>query len=137
LISFAAPASVVAVWHWTLDLIRRVAGQQEPAWRCAEYLAAEFLSGVPDTAGDPASGWPRTPNPAAPNADALLQVHDRPARSQAVAVAGADPSVSSPDFAAHAPDSPAPAPDLPARDAPGMAAWIEAVTAVREALASI
>jgi len=46
LVSFAAPASVVGVWHWTLDLVRRVAGHQEPAWRCVEYLAAEFLSGV-------------------------------------------------------------------------------------------
>ena len=53
LVSFTAPASVLAIWHWTLDLVRRVAGQQEPAWRCAEFLAAEFLAGVPDTAGDP------------------------------------------------------------------------------------
>ncbi|MGH9748460.1 MAG: hypothetical protein ACRD6R_00860, partial [Candidatus Polarisedimenticolia bacterium] len=36
IISFSAPAPVVAIWHWSLDLVRRVAGQQEPAWRCAE-----------------------------------------------------------------------------------------------------
>jgi hypothetical protein len=51
-ISFACPGRVVAVWHWALDLIRRVAGRQEPAWRCAEYLAAEFLSGVPGSPPD-------------------------------------------------------------------------------------
>ncbi len=44
---FRAPARAVALWHWTLDLVRRAAGHQEPAWRCVEYLAAEFLSGVP------------------------------------------------------------------------------------------
>jgi hypothetical protein len=49
LISIACPGRVVAVWHWALDLVRRVAGRQEPAWRCAEYLAAEFLSGVPES----------------------------------------------------------------------------------------
>jgi len=53
MISFGAPAPALAIWHWCLDLIRRVAGQQEPAWRCAEYLAAEFLSGVPDVQGGP------------------------------------------------------------------------------------
>src|SRR5713101_7512317 len=53
LLSFAAPAAVVGVWHWSLDLVRRVAGQQEPAWRCAEYLAAEFLSGVPEVSDRP------------------------------------------------------------------------------------
>jgi hypothetical protein len=49
LISFAVPGRVFALWHWALEFIRRVAGRQEPAWRCAEYLAAEFLSGCPDT----------------------------------------------------------------------------------------
>ncbi len=54
LLAFAAPAPVFAIWHWTLDLVRRVAGRQEPAWRCAEYLAAEFLSGVPDVSPESA-----------------------------------------------------------------------------------
>jgi hypothetical protein len=49
LISFAAPGRAFAVWHWALEFVRRVAGRQEPAWSCAEYLAAEFLSGCPDT----------------------------------------------------------------------------------------
>jgi hypothetical protein len=51
LISFAAPGRAFALWHWALEFVRRVAGRQEPAWRCAEYLAAEFLSGSPDTDG--------------------------------------------------------------------------------------
>src|SRR2546425_1681833 len=33
-----------------------LAGQQEPAWRCAEFLAAEFLSGVPDSSGGSSRG---------------------------------------------------------------------------------
>src|SRR5437762_8045736 len=60
LISFAAPPPVLAIWHWALDLVRRVAGQQEPAWRCVEFLAAEFLSGTPDTAGNPLNVSPGT-----------------------------------------------------------------------------
>lgn len=51
LISFAAPGRAFALWHWALEFVRRVAGRQEPAWRCAEYLAAEFLSGSPGTDG--------------------------------------------------------------------------------------
>ncbi|MEK7799442.1 MAG: hypothetical protein AAB297_06405, partial [Acidobacteriota bacterium] len=47
LVSFAVPGPAVAMWHWALDLVRRVAGRQEPAWRCAEFLAAEYLSGAP------------------------------------------------------------------------------------------
>jgi hypothetical protein len=96
LVSFSAPTSVVGVWHWTLDLVRRVAGQQEPAWRCAEYLAAEFLSGVPDRSSGGA-GAPST---------------DVPPGASASAVAASS-------------------------DASGMAAWIEACDAVRDALASI
>src|SRR5262245_42877674 len=69
IVSFSAPAPVLAIWHWTLDLVRRVAGQQEPAWRCAEYLAAEFLSGVPDPV-PPSSGRLRpSPDPFPPVAD--------------------------------------------------------------------
>ena len=112
LLSFSAPASVVGVWHWTLDLVRRVAGQQEPAWRCAEYLAAEFLSGVPEVPSGEArtamfqqAGGPPADASPGPSASAPARVSD------AASDAGAEPS--------------------------GMAAWSEACDAVREALASI
>jgi len=82
-LSFSAPASVVGVWHWTLDLVRRVAGQQEPAWRCAEYLAAEYLSGVPETTGGDArtAMFPRDGGPSAdaspgPSASAPARASD-------------------------------------------------------------
>src|SRR5438093_265900 len=106
-ISFTAPAPVVAIWHWTLDLVRRVAGQQEPAWRCAEFLAAEFLSGVPDTACESPRG---AADPASvPSDPASVPAAARPACTA----------------------------DLPADDTPAMSAWMEASAAVREALASI
>ncbi|OLE65784.1 MAG: hypothetical protein AUG03_03010 [Acidobacteria bacterium 13_1_20CM_2_68_14] len=109
-ISFTAPAPVVAIWHWTLDLVRRVAGQQEPAWRCAEFLAAEFLSGVPDTACESPRG---AADPASvPSDPALVPAAPAPARPACTA-------------------------DLPADDTPAMSAWMEASAAVREALASI
>lgn len=116
LVSFAAPASVLAIWHCTLDLVRRVAGQQEPAWRCAEYLAAEFLSGIPDASDDRP-----TVVPVHPQTDAC-----RP---------GPDVSRGAPDPSAFAerPAAPAPTP----RDTSGAAAWMEATAAVRQALASI
>jgi len=114
-ISFGAPAPVLAIWHWTLDLVRRVAGQQEPAWRCAEFLAAEFLSGVPDTRGDPRGGPQGDPR------------GDTPVATRSVG----------PRRSATLPDPSAPLLPRHAGDAPGMAAWIEACAAVREALASI
>ena len=112
LLSFSATASVVGVWHWTLDLVRRVAGQQEPAWRCAEYLAAEFLSGVPEVP----SGEPRT---------AMFQQ------------AGGPPVDASPGPSASAPARVSDAASDAGAAASGMAAWSEACDAVREALASI
>jgi hypothetical protein len=112
LLSFSAPASVVGVWHWTLDLVRRVAGQQEPAWRCAEYLAAEFLSGVPEVP----SGEART---------AMFQQ------------AAGPPADASPGPSASAPARVSDAASDAGADASGMAAWSEACDAVREALASI
>jgi HNH endonuclease len=69
LISFAAPGRAFALWQWAIEFVRRVAGQQEPPWRCAEYLAAEFLSGCPDAE--------------APEAEATDQAH---ARSEPVPV---------------------------------------------------
>ncbi len=114
IISFPAPASVLAIWHWTLDLVRRVAGQQEPAWRCAEFLAAEFLSGVPDSSGED----PSRPSVQAPGSPATPCV--RPSKAF---VPAASPKVCSPK----------PATD----ERPGMVAWMEASAAVREALSSI
>jgi len=70
LISFAAPGRAFALWQWAIEFVRRVAGRQEPPWRCAEYLAAEFLSGCPDAE--------------APEADVVDQAH---ARSEPVPVA--------------------------------------------------
>lgn len=84
-VSFRAPARVVALWHWALDLVRRAAGHQEPAWRCVEYLAAEFLSGVPlaaasATAGDlPARGSEAGREP--PSGNAEDTGHGKPGQS--------------------------------------------------------
>ena len=60
LISFAAPGRAFALWHWAIEFVRRVAGRQEPAWRCAEYLAAEFLSGCPDSEAHEAEATDQT-----------------------------------------------------------------------------
>jgi hypothetical protein len=113
IISFTAPAPVVAIWHWALDLVRRVAGQQEPAWRCAEYLAAEFLSGAPETAGESSRVPSDPPSAAIPNSDPtdLESTAPEPRRRT-----GSVPSDS---------------------DERGTSAWLDATAAVREALASI
>jgi hypothetical protein len=119
-----APPHVLAIWHWTLDLVRRVAGQQEPAWRCAEYLAAEFLSGVPDAFGDVSR-------------DGSGPARDGSAASAAVTVAAVESAVAAAaDHPARAPCASAPLPDGPGGSSPLMAAWIAASDAVREALAS-
>jgi len=127
-ITFNAPAPVVGIWHWTLDLVRRVAGQQEPTWRCAEFLAAEFLSGVPDTAGNPPSE---------------SCAHDRDPRD-CDQVRGPRPSTllsdSSDALPNHSGALPTPSAPLAPRhagDTAGKATWIEVSAAVREALASI
>src|SRR6267142_28051 len=117
LLSLSAPASVVGVWHWTLDLVRRVAGQQEPAWRCAEYLAAEFLSGVPDVS---------CIQPKA-SASGLAQAFDA-----AVDAKGPHGATGEDRGRGAEPDSGVAGPD-----ASEPAAWIEACDAVREALASL
>jgi hypothetical protein len=117
-VSFTAPGQAVAMWHWVLDLVRRVAGRQEPAWRCAEFLAAEYLSGAPsqpscsETASEPADS-------------ALLAANDRPSGSSEGLVSR------------HA-DEPH---DSDARqriaDLSGMEAWTAATQAVREALSPL
>jgi hypothetical protein len=47
-VGFECPASLRERWTWAVELCRRSAGAPEPVWRCAEYIAADFLSGVPD-----------------------------------------------------------------------------------------
>ncbi len=127
LLTFAAPAPVFAMWHWTLDLVRRVAGRQEPAWRCAEYLAAEFLSGVPEVPRDEArsAATRRAGGPSSEGATGSL-ASDPPAPGAVIptpATAGQDGSEQDPGRAGS--------------DRSGMAAWSVACDAVREALASI
>ncbi len=122
IVSFNAPAAVLATWHWTLDLVRKVAGQQEPAWRCVEFLAAEFLSGVPDSAGDrPASLDPHS-------------CVSRPGRFDSAPDVSPAPPTSSPDGPVTPPTG---VPDPSPGDCQGMSAWLDASAAVREALASI
>ncbi len=128
LVSFSAPARVLAIWHWTLDLVRRVAGQQEPAWRCAEYLAAEFLSGVPDLSGgaDGPLAPPRSTDTRGGSAQAAGD-----SRSGLHVARWADSSAG--PGAGRGPESPA---SVGARDASGLAAWDAASAAIREASAS-
>jgi hypothetical protein len=165
LLSFSAPAPVFALWHWTLDLVRRVAGRQEPAWRCAEYLAAEFLSGVPEAPRDEARAAAThgaegpsgdgAPGPLAPGAPGRLESE---AQAPDAPTPGAPAPEAPPPDAFAAPDNGTPqsaagaviatsavaglngSEQDPARadsDRSGMAAWSEACEAVREALASI
>lgn len=47
-IGFTAPRALRARWDWAVELCRKAAGATEPVWRCAEFFAAEYLSGVPD-----------------------------------------------------------------------------------------
>ena len=47
-VSFACPDVLRAQWEWAVEICRRASGSVEPLWRCAEYIAADFLSGVPD-----------------------------------------------------------------------------------------
>jgi hypothetical protein len=47
-ISFDCPDTVRVQWEWAVEICRRASGSTEPLWRCAEYIAADFLSGVPD-----------------------------------------------------------------------------------------
>ncbi|HEV8700737.1 MAG TPA: DUF222 domain-containing protein [Candidatus Polarisedimenticolia bacterium] len=47
-VSFECPDLVRAQWEWAVEICRRASGSTEPLWRCAEYIAADFLSGVPN-----------------------------------------------------------------------------------------
>jgi len=47
-VDFDCPAELRERWRWAVELCRRTAGATEPVWRCAEYIAADYLSGVPD-----------------------------------------------------------------------------------------
>ena len=47
-VSFECPDRLRAQWEWAVEICRRASGSTEPLWRCAEYIAADFLSGVPD-----------------------------------------------------------------------------------------
>jgi len=47
-VSFECPDVLRAQWEWAVEICRRASGSTEPLWRCAEYIAADFLSGVPD-----------------------------------------------------------------------------------------
>jgi hypothetical protein len=145
LISFAAPGRAFALWHWALEFVRRVAGRQEPAWRCAEYLAAEFLSGCPDVE-DPAglSGSVDPENRAQPTGSADLEDRARPTGSD-------NPGDAAQTFEAAASESAPPA--APAEGDPSPASgplgrpprpaisdeevWARAVAAVRDALQSL
>jgi len=108
-VSFAAPGRAVAMWHWALDLVRRVAGRQEPAWRCAEFLAAEYLSGAPSV--------PSVPGPAPEPAESTATSDQDPPREPGKR-----------DDAGHRRER---------GDSSGMEAWSGATQAVREALCSL
>jgi hypothetical protein len=115
MISFAVPGRAFALWHWAIEFVRRVAGRQDPAWRCAEYLAAEFLSGCPDAEG---------------SKDEALQQHDAPSEH-------GPPGASTDDGSAPADDSYTA--HVAARRVPDVAVsdqdvWERAVSAVRDAL---
>ncbi len=121
LISFAAPGPVVARWHWALDLVRRVAGHQEPPWRCAEYLAAEFLSGVPDAEDSTHAGDPPMDAPAS--------------RSEISAGPHSGiPAGPSPDTRPALPET---ARAAAGRRRSGEETWLQATEAVRDALRSL
>jgi hypothetical protein len=47
-VSFECPDVLRAQWEWAVEICRRASGSTEPLWRCAEYIAADYLSGVPD-----------------------------------------------------------------------------------------
>src|SRR5262245_19571383 len=49
-ISFSASARLRARWEQALELARRSSGATDPTWQSVEFIAAEYLSGVPDIA---------------------------------------------------------------------------------------
>ena len=46
----ACPARIRGLWRWAVELASRMAGEPLSAWRAAEIIAAEGLSGRPDGA---------------------------------------------------------------------------------------
>ena len=128
LLSFPAPAPVCAVWHWTLDLIRRVAGHQEPAWRCGvpdvatqDARAATSRGRIGQAAGV-AAGTAASDDGVAAVSNAARSGNVSGAESARPGAAGRDGS--KPVFGRT---------DI---DRMEVAAWSEACDAVREALAS-
>lgn len=125
-ISFAVPGRAFALWHWAIEFVRRVAGRQEPAWRCAEYIAAEFLSGCPDAEAPEAAALEAD----APGAEAADQAH---AHSECAAG-----DTETDDRSAQAGDDSSTV-LVAARQPPRWAisdeeVWVRAVAAVRDAL---
>jgi hypothetical protein len=49
-IAFTAPVRLRARWEQALELARRSSGASDPVWQSVEFIAAEYLSGVPDVA---------------------------------------------------------------------------------------
>jgi hypothetical protein len=47
-LGFTGPAGLRPLWDEALELARRSGGAEEPVHRCAEFIAADFLAGVPD-----------------------------------------------------------------------------------------
>lgn len=120
-VSFAAPGHAVAMWHWVLDLVRRVAGRQEPAWRCAEFLAAEFLSAVPSAPSGiepPRAATESAPGQADARPSGLGEAGDVDDRRRAEEKRDAEARQQ-------------------VGDSSGMEAWSAATQAVREALCSL
>jgi hypothetical protein len=50
-VGVVVPARLRARWDQALELARRSSGAPDPVWRCAEFIAADYLAGVPDLAG--------------------------------------------------------------------------------------
>ncbi|MFQ5876407.1 MAG: hypothetical protein ACE5JH_01760 [Acidobacteriota bacterium] len=153
-ISFKAPGQVVALWHWALDLIRRVAGHQEPAWRCAEYLAADFLSGVPDVKDAPDRANGTVPLTTSRNPGAAGAIPSPPADALPAPTPGTtiEPDGAGPGTDAAPPPPPAAASEADraggGADAPrpstgaaegllGLRVWSEVSAVVREALSPL
>src|SRR5262245_49363334 len=51
MIGVLVPARLRARWEEALELARRSSGAPDPVWRCAEFIAADYLAGVPDLSG--------------------------------------------------------------------------------------
>jgi hypothetical protein len=51
MIGVLVPARLRSRWEEALELARRSSGAPDPVWRCAEFIAADYLAGVPDLPG--------------------------------------------------------------------------------------